>query len=77
MVLQFCVHKLNIFILKFNNIWFRVYSVYLQAGFSLQDDGLDHLLCGLFVHPVLLWLQESHEVPDHTTLGLFNSHLRM
>ena len=75
MVLQFLINKFNIIILKLNNIWFRVYSVYLQAGFSLQYSGLDHLPCGLFVHPVLLWLQEFHEVPDHITLGLFNSHL--
>ena len=80
MVLQF---KLNIIILKFNYIWLRVYSVYLQVcfillqvDFSLQDNGLDHLLRGLFVHLVLFRPQESHEVPDHTTLGL-NSHLRM
>ena len=82
MVLQFVIHKLNFIILKLNNIWLRVCSVclqvcliFLQTGFSLQDNGLSHLLHGLFVHLVLFWPQESHEVPDHTTLGLFNSHL--
>ena len=82
MVLQFFIHLLNIIILKLNNIWLKFCSVsfqvcggFLRTSFSLQDKGPSHLLYGHFVHLVPLWPQESHEVPDDTTLGFFTSHL--
>ena len=89
MVLQFFIHLLNIIILKLNNIWLKLYNIWLQlysvsfqvcggflrTSFSLQDKGPSHLPYGHFVHAVPLWLQESHEVPDDTTLGFFTSHL--